>query len=204
MKASFTLFLFVLIGTGSAIFSQTVTIGMQVWSTKNLDVSSYRNGDVIPQVQDSTEWQNLTTGAWCYYENKTENGTVYGKLYNWYAVNDKRGLAPKGYHIPTDNDWTALIEFLGGSDAAGKVMKSKAGWEENGNGTNSSGFLGLPGGDRMGDGVFVNIGGLGYWWCTIECNTSDAFAFYLTLWSNKLGRYNFKKANGFSVRCIKD
>lgn len=96
-----------------------VKIGSQTWSTKNLDVSTYRNGDATPQVKNVTAWANLTTGAWCYYENQTENGTTYVKLYNWYAVNDARGLAPNGYHIPTDDEWTTLITYLGNNFTEG-------------------------------------------------------------------------------------
>ena len=111
-------------------YAQTVTIGSQVWTSKNLDVATYRNGDVIPQVQDENAWENLTTGAWCYYDNDASNGTKYGKLYNWYAVNDPRGLAPNGYHIPTDAEWTQLSDYLGGGEA-GTKMKSTSGWVEN-------------------------------------------------------------------------
>jgi len=103
-------------------------IGNQIWTTKNLDVATYRNGDAIPQVQDYTAWANLTTGAWCYYANNTANGTTYGKLYNWYAVNDPRGLAPKGYHIPTDKEWTMLTDYLGGESVANSKMKSTSRW----------------------------------------------------------------------------
>ena len=92
-----------------------IKIGDQTWTTKNLDVDTYRNGDAIPQVQDEKEWVNLTTGAWCYYENETANGTTYGKLYNWYAVTDSRGLAPTGYHIPNNSEFMTLINYLGGS-----------------------------------------------------------------------------------------
>ena len=106
-----------------------VAIGSQVWMSTNLNVSTYRNGDVIPQVQDKDAWAKLTTGAWCYYENNAANGTKYGKLYNWYAVNDARGLAPAGWHIPTDGEWTVLSTYLGGEDVAGKKMKSTSGWE---------------------------------------------------------------------------
>lgn len=109
-------------------YAQTVTIGKQVWTSKNLNVSTYRNGDTIPQVQDQNAWANLTTGAWCYYDNDSTNGKKYGKLYNWYAVNDPRGLAPKGYHIPTDAEWIVLIDKLGGKSEAGKKMKSISGW----------------------------------------------------------------------------
>jgi uncharacterized protein (TIGR02145 family) len=109
-----------------------VEIDTQLWISKNLNVSKYRNGDEIPQVQDASEWAALTTGAWCYYENKEENGTTYGKLYNWYAVNDPRGLAPEGFHIPSDEEWNDLIENLGGENVAGGKMKEKGKvhWDE--------------------------------------------------------------------------
>ena len=104
-----------------------VTIGTQVWTAKNLDVNAYTDGTPIPQVTDATDWKNLTTGAWCYYENSTANGTYYGKLYNWYAVagihdnnanTPNKGLAPKGWHVPTDVEWTTLTDFLGGNSEA--------------------------------------------------------------------------------------
>jgi len=128
MKATLTLFLFVLIVTGSTIFSQTVTIGTQVWMTKNLDVATFRNGDPIPEAKTSDEWLEAGENeqpAWCYYDNDPANGEKYGKLYNWYAVNDSRGLAPDGYHIPSEAEWTILIIYLGGGWwEAGKKMKS--------------------------------------------------------------------------------
>ena len=105
------------------IKAQDVTIGTQTWAAKNLDVSTYRNGDKIPQVQDKKAWTNLKTGAWCYYENNTANGTKYGKLYNWYAVNDPRGLAPNGYYIPSHPDWEILKDYLGGELNAGTKLK---------------------------------------------------------------------------------
>ncbi|MBL0014028.1 MAG: fibrobacter succinogenes major paralogous domain-containing protein [Flavobacterium sp.] len=101
-----------------------VQIGTQIWMTKNLNVSRYRNGDPIPQVANSAQWANLNTGAWCYYANSTANGPIYGKLYNWYAVNDSRGLAPEGWHIPSDAEWTTLVSFLGFPDVAGGKMKT--------------------------------------------------------------------------------
>ena len=107
------------------IKAQDVTIGTQTWTSKNLNVGTYRNGDKIPQVQDKNAWAKLKTGAWCYYENKAANGTTYGKLYNWYAVNDPRGLAPFGYHIPTEAEWTLLTNYLGGDDKSGAKMKKK-------------------------------------------------------------------------------
>jgi uncharacterized protein (TIGR02145 family) len=184
------------------IKAQDVTIGTQTWTSKNLNVSTYRNGDKIPQVQDAKAWANLKTGAWCYYENKTENGTTYGKLYNFYAVNDSRGLAPKGYHIPTDAEWTILSENLGGTSEAGTKMKSSSGWQNNDNGTNTSGFAGLPGGYRSYL-YFNSIGAEGYWWSSSEFNTNRAW--YRDFGPNNGNIYdNYTKENGLSVRCVKD
>jgi len=181
-----------------------IKIGTQTWTTKNLDVTTYRNGDAIPQVQDATAWSNLRTGAWCYYENNTANGSSYGKLYNWYAVNDPRGIAPKGYHIPTDNEWTILTENLGGESEAGTKMKSSSGWKNNGNGTNTIGFAGLPGGYRNSDGNFYYGGASGNWWSSSESNASNA---WYRNWNDDNGnvdRNNYAKQDGFSVRCLKD
>jgi len=106
----------------------SVKIGNQVWMSTNLNVDIYRNGDIIPQVTDPTAWAELTTGAWCYYNNDSLKGAIYGKLYNWYAVNDPRGLAPKGWHIPTDEEWITLVNSLGGDTVAGGKMKSTGTW----------------------------------------------------------------------------
>jgi len=180
----------------------TIKIGTQTWTTKNLDVTTYRNGEVIPQVQDANAWANLRTGAWCYYENNTANGSSYGKLYNWYAVNDPRGLAPKGYHIPSDAEWTKLSDNLG--DEAGTKMKSSSGWKNNGNGTNTSGFAGLPGGSRDYNGSFGLIGAYGYWWSSSEDNANYAWYRYLNSNYGYVFRsYNYKQS-GFSVRCLRD
>ncbi len=185
-------------------YAQTVTIGSQVWTSKNLDVATYRNGDVIPQVQDPNDWGKLTTGAWCYYDNGASNGTKYGKLYNWYAVNDPRGLAPNGYHIPTDAEWTQLSDYLGGESEAGTKMKSTSGWAENGNGTNSSGFSGLPGGYRDDAGAFDNVGANVNWWGSAEFGTSNAWLRSLYYSSGDVGRDDLNKPYGFSVRCLRD
>ena len=99
----------------------SITICNQVWMLKNLDVSTYRNGDPIPQVTDPTTWVGLTTGAWCYYNNDPANGAIYGKLYNWYAVNDPRGLAPTGWHVPSDAEWTELSTCLDAISPTGNV-----------------------------------------------------------------------------------
>ncbi len=191
-------------GTESTESGAVVTIGTQAWTSKNLDVATYRNGDVIPQVKEASAWASLTTGAWCYYDNDASNGPKYGKLYNWYAVNDPRGLAPKGFHIPSDAEWTVLTDYLGGAAAVGTKMKSSSGWYENGNGTNSSGFAGFPGGARDDDGTFGNIGRIGFWWSASEDNSYNAWYRYLYGNNGDVYRFNYYKQNAFSVRCLGD
>ena len=190
------------------IKAQDVTIGKQTWTSKNLNVSKYKNGDTIPQVQDPKIWQNITTGAWCYYENKTANGTKYGKLYNWYAVMDPRGLAPIGYHIPSLAEWRILNYYLGGELASGLKMKSSSGWKENGNGFNTSGFNALPGGylfSILSNVNFYSIGANGHWWSSSELEDSD-FAWCLSARSFPIdvGQDEKNKHDGLSVRCLKD
>ena len=175
----------------------------------NLDVSRYRNGDVIPQVTDPGQWSTLTTGAWCYIENSTVNGTIYGKLYNCYAVNDPRGLAPSGWHVPTIDDWNILQTCL--TPDAGAKMKSTGTiedgtglWHTPYTGNNSSLFTALPGASRSEDGSFWPLGyGAGFWSATE--NTSST-VYLIGLESNSplmSGMINVKKL-GLSVRCVKD
>ena len=188
-------------------FSSEVKIGTQVWMTKNLDVTKFRNGDVIPEAKSAGEWKayaDAGEAAWCYYENDPKNGEKYGKLYNWYAVNDPRGLAPKGWHIPSDEEWTVLRDYLGGEEKTGAKMKSKTEWTEDGKGTNSSGFSGLPGGFRDGNGPFDGIGHYGYWWSSTEDSTSNAWSRGLYYFSGNVLRYFHNKKDGFSVRCLRD
>ena len=204
----------VLTSTGSGtltwttpVFLPTVVIGTQQWMKENLDVLTYRNGDVIPQVTDATTWAGLTTGAWCYYSNDPLNGAIYGKLYNWYAVNDPRGLAPQGWHIPTDAEWTTLSTLLGGDVAAGGKMKTTGitRWTTpNTSATNESGYAGLPGGNRNNSGTFNVVGNFGFWWSSTEDGTLDAR--YRILYYNigDVGSYVNGKRVGFSVRCLRD
>lgn len=183
----------------------TVTIGGQVWMQKNLNVCKYRNGDDIPQVQDPTAWSFLTTGAWCYYENNTANGPVYGKLYNWYAVNDPRGLAPTGYHVPSDGEWTTLTTFLGGEGVAGGEMKSTTLWSAPNEGaTDSSGFTALPEGFRSNGGGFNFISIYGYWWSSTEYDSQQARDLFLSYNYGSAPRSRDPKGQGQSVRCLRD
>ena len=187
--------------------ANAVRIGNQVWMTKNLDVTRYRNGDRIPYAANRAKWASLTTGAWCWYRNDSANGKIYGKLYNWYAVNDPRGLAPDGWHIPSDAEWTALSAYLGGEIVADGKMKETGTthWlAPNDGATNSSGFTGLPGGARNIDGTFYNIGFNGYWWGSTEGNTLNAWVRAISFASSYVFRNENDKRNGFSVRCLRD
>ena len=183
----------------------SVGFGKQIWMKTNLDVSRYRNGDEIPQVQDPEKWSNLTTGAWCYYENNTSNGVVYGKLYNWYAVHDPRGLAPVGWHIPSDEEWTALTDFLGGANVAGEKMKLILSNTSNKEELNKNDFSGLLGG-LINDAPckFAGIGRSGIWWSSTAVYGS--YAWYRGLYFNnkEVTRNYLNKTIGFSVRCVKD
>jgi uncharacterized protein (TIGR02145 family) len=186
----------------------TVTIGQQVWMLKNLDVVTYRNGDTIPQVSDPTEWSNLTTGAWCYYRNSLSNGKLTGKLYNWYAVTDPRGLAPIGWHVPAEAEWETLENTLGGSRVAGGKLK-EAGtqhwYEPNSGADNSSGFTALPGGKRHDSGSFNYFTLAGFWWSVTENEVGYVGQVELDH-NNEYFHYygGDNKKSGLSVRCVKD
>jgi uncharacterized protein (TIGR02145 family) len=194
--------------TKSSIIAKSgnIKIGTQNWMSKNLDVSTFRNGDPILEITTASEWKSAgekKNPAYCYFEFDESNGKKYGKLYNWYALNDSRGLAPEGYHIPSDAEWTILTDYLGGEKIAGFKMKSKDGWQNNGNGDNSSRFNGLPGGYRYGNGTFENIGEDGYWWSSTKFGY-DAFARYLYCYTSPVYRYQTSKEKGFSVVCLRD
>jgi uncharacterized protein (TIGR02145 family) len=188
----------------------TVQIGTQCWTQSNLTVSKYRNGDNIPNITDGTQWSQTnisSTGAWCNYNNDASNGTTYGKLYNWYAVNDSRGLCPTGWHVPSDSEWTALHTYLGGTSVAGGALKSTTGWNSPNTGaTNSSGFTGLPGGSRVDIGHFGNeiAGYAGMWWSSTFASYNFAWGHYFYHNYVAVYRQSLEARGGFSVRCIKD
>jgi uncharacterized protein (TIGR02145 family) len=184
----------------------TVRIGSQTWAVANLNVSTFRNGDTIPEAKSNEEWKAAGDGkkpSWCYYNNDPANGQKYGKLYNWYAVNDPRELAPKGWTLPTDADWRQMTSALGGQEAAGAKIKSTSGWQDGNNGTNETGFNGLAAGYRVENGTFMNILSNAVWWTTTENNSLSAIDFYLVL-RNSLNRSDSPKQRGSSVRCLKE
>jgi uncharacterized protein (TIGR02145 family) len=196
--------------SGENSFKGSVRIGNQEWQTKNLDVERFRNGDLIPQARTNEEWESAgRTGmpVWCYYDNDTENGRIYGKLYNWYAVNDVRGLAPKGWHIATDEDWTTLTDYLGGKNVAGGKMKMTrtAYWNPPNTGaTNESGFSAFPGGYRNFDGSFTTINYLAFFWSASEYGYGTAWHRGLNYDVGHVSRDNYDESIGASVRCLRD
>jgi uncharacterized protein (TIGR02145 family) len=193
--------------------AKSIRIGSQEWTTENLDVSKFRNGDLIPQANSEEAWEKACiegTPAWCYYNNDPVKYKSYGKLYNFWAVLDKRMLAPEGWHIPTDAEWATLTETLGGIESAGKSMKSTKGWKLSGNGDNKSGFNGLAGGYRSHEksgyygGPFFELGAGGYWWSTTGYLVDNSYCRVLSYKNDRLEKSSFVKTAGLSVRLIKD
>lgn len=183
----------------------TVKIGTQEWTVENLRSTLYNDGTAISKVTDNTEWSNLTTGAYCTYENSDNNSTTYGLLYNWYAVNTGK-LAPNsgGWRVPTNEDWTKLSDYLGGEAYAGTKLKAKSGWYNSGNGTDDYGFNAIPGGERISGGNFYNIGNSGNWWSSSAIDSDFAWYRYLFHTNTYLIKNYFKKHYGFSVRLVRD
>ncbi len=185
--------------------SGTITIGTQKWALANLNVITFRNGDTIPEARSNAEWTKAGDAgkpAWCYYNNNPAFGPKYGRLYNWYALNDPRGLAPAGWSLASDTDWTELGHYLARQGDVGNRLKSTTGWSEGSEGTNESGFSGLPGGYRVENGTFQNSGSIGVWWSSTESKTLEAIDHYLSE-SNILARSSTPKQRGESVRCLR-
>jgi len=190
-----------------------ITLGDQVWSATNLDVVRFRNGDLIPEVRSNEEWEKAGKEgrpAWCYYANDTARGKSYGRMYNWYAVNDPRGLCPKGWHIPANEEWIALETYLGVPEA-GTRLKCNRSWNTNGNGDNSSNLCVLPGGYRDRNGNFTGVGEFTYLSGSSEDKLEDSKDNKMFIWGrgvqfeNKgVMRCGLDKEFGLYVRCIKD
>lgn len=183
----------------------TVRIGTQTWMADNLNVSRFRNGDTIPEAKTEEEWEDAGDNGrpvWCYYDNDSANGSKYGKLYNCYAVSDSRGLAPEGWHVPSDDEWDSLVYI--------QIIKPEMEWLRNHPGCatkNESIFVGYPGGFRSINGDFYGIGTSGGCWSSTEFNTymEVLSGYFLGDLSNSNAMKNYSsKANGLSVRCVKD
>lgn len=180
--------------TTSAGSGSSITIGHQVWTTRNLDVSTFRNRDSIPHAATLEAWVKAGeegTPAWCYYDNDPANGKIYGKLYNWYAVTDKRGLAPAGWHVPASGEWNEMVSRLGGS--------ASPQFPDN------SGFNSLPGGRRFNNGPFSDINRAAFFWTTSE--QSVGITLYRQFSPGEKTRfieYGRTGGDGCSVRCVRD
>ncbi len=182
----------------------TVTIGTQVWMIENLKTTKYNDGTIIPLETDQAAWYNLNAPGYCWYNNdENANKDVYGALYNWHALNTGK-LCPVGWHVPSDEEWTILIDYLGDEQVAGGKMKESGTthWASPNTGaTNSSGFTGLPAGFRGASGFIIGMAAL--FWCSTECDINSAWTRYLQSENAAAGRNNGGKYHVFSVRCLR-
>ena len=186
---------------------KTIQIGTQIWMAENLKTTKYRNGEPISNVPDGTVWSALTTGAYCWHDNDNiANKAAYGALYNWYAVADSRNIAPLGWHVPTDDEWTTLTTYLGGESVACDKLKEAGNshWDSDTGATNSSGFAALPGSFRYANSKFDIVGYNGYWWSSTAFDASNAWLRYLYWHDADVYRINYNEHSGLSVRCVKD
>lgn len=208
--------------TRSRSREKAIVIGGRVWSTRNLEVTTFCNGDRIPQARRDADWRRAAheaRPAFCYPDNDPVLGRRYGALYNWYAVGDKRGLAPPGWHVATDDEWEALVVHVGGAGEAGTALKSKRGWKSAsaiaggdlpGCGTDLIGFAALPAGYRFSGGSFVdrfddlNRGLFGDWWTATEQRDDVAYHRHMASMTSAVTRGLDIKGGGCSVRCVRE
>ena len=195
---------------------KTIKIGDQWWMAENLKVTHYRNGDAITHVSSSSSWNALASGAYCRYNNVDSNIAKYGLMYNGYAVDDSRNVAPPGWHVPTDDDWKQLEMYLGMSSSEaddtgwrgtdeGTKLKATSGWDNDGNGTDISGFSALPGGQRFYNGTFEFEGMMGFFWTSTEVVSNDFnYMHYMDRNHTDIWRATYTKRYGYSIRLVKD
>lgn len=184
---------------------KTVEIGSQTWMAENLDVINYQNRDTIWNARTHEDWIYASKngiGAWCYYENSEINGEKYGILYNWYAVNDSRGLAPEGWEIPSKNNWKVLIDEIGGT-TFGNRLKCKGEWGGYMELSNTVNFCSIPAGRRDANGEFKNLGRRTNWFTSTQYSDLWAWRRYLDKKNQSLGLDYISKGTGLSIRCIK-
>jgi uncharacterized protein (TIGR02145 family) len=187
-----------------------VKIWKQIWTGQNLNVSHFRNGDIIPEAKTAKEWEIAGKNgkpAWCYYDNDPAIGKIYGKLYNWYAVIDLRTIAPAGWHLPTSAEWATLIGDRGYENTVGGELKESGTthWQDpNLWATDIHGFRALPGGHREDPNSFFNIGRIGIWWTASECHPYRAWSSKIYSIYGALIPSEGMKSSGYSVRCVKD
>lgn len=206
MSKFITLIFSLLILTSCSNPVETVQIGNQVWMSENLATEKFRNGDLIPQAKSRSEWERLCSEGkpgWSYPVNNKDNDRKYGKLYNWYAVSDPREIAPEGFHVASDEEWSILTDHFGGEIFAALQLRVSA-RPGTGGDLSESGFSGLPGGGCRGDGSFFGFGSKGYWWTSTSANDEYAWTRQLDYTQSAINSLTFHKQSGLSVRCIKD
>lgn len=183
-----------------------IGIGNQTWMIQNLKVAHYNNGDPIPLVTDGSEWGSLNEGGICWYNNdETENRTTYGALYNYYVIDDPRGVCPDGFRIPDNDDWDELKEFLGGASVAGGKMKTPGTtiWQSPNSGAdNSSRFGAVPGGERLDDGYFSHLTVLGNYWSATTAGGESSWFYSLSYDWPRIENNSIGNNYGLSIRCI--
>jgi uncharacterized protein (TIGR02145 family) len=182
---------------------RTIVIGTQTWTAENLRSTKLNDGTEIPFVPDGNGWASLTTPGYCWFNN---DSVGYGAIYNWYAVATAK-LCPEGWHVPTDDEWTILTDYLGGKSIAGGMLKETgtSHWQSpNTDATNGSGFTGLPTGYRNYGGGFNSIGNYGFWWTATEWSSTGAWYRDVFYGYNSVDRSNTIKRSGATIRCIKD
>jgi len=186
---------------------ESVIIGTQEWMVYNLNVTTFSNGMAIPEARTYKEW--IEAGkkrqpAWCHFNNDSAGNEIIGKLYNWYAISSNNGLAPTGWHLPTNADWALLIENLGGTKEAATHMKNRIGWVPAAQATNNSGFKALPSGSRYPDGTFGPDGIFAAWWTSTSDGLNHAWIRGIGNESGYVKVESYQKTSGFAVRCVRD
>lgn len=187
---------------------KTVNIGNQTWMAENLKVSKYNDGTIVPNIKDSTQWTKLKTGSWVLYDNNNSYNNRHGKLYNWYAVsmiaNGNKNICPAGWHVPIDEEWSVLVDYLG-RDGIATQMKEVGTTSVNGVvSTNISLFTGLPSGVRTNLGNYYALGGQACWWSSTQKSTSTSWVRGCDFKGEEMERGYLDKVSGLSVRCLKD
>ncbi|MEX0811035.1 MAG: fibrobacter succinogenes major paralogous domain-containing protein [Chitinophagales bacterium] len=182
-----------------------VRIGNQCWTASNLKTLKYRDGTDIPNIPDDNQWIATSSGAWCYYDNNSSNNTPYGKLYNWDAINDSRGICPTGWHVPTDAEWSEMTSFISSvtGNEPGNYLKTTTGWQNSGNGNDQYDFSAYPAGNRFAS-LFEDKGELALWWTATDYDGFNARTRMIDYSSSYVFRDFENHWNGLSCRCVMD
>jgi uncharacterized protein (TIGR02145 family) len=194
-------------GAVAPIALSSVKIGTQEWQNKNLDVVTFRNGDTIPEIKSNEDWMRAGSQgrpAWCYYNNDSAYGRKFGKLYNWYAVKDARGLAPAGWHVPTADEWKLMTDYLSNNNEAGYKLKAKDVWNPEAQGSDSVGFTALPAGCRYSEGAFYSLEQITDWWTSTEGDSTNTAVYKGIGPAKRVANAVGSKSYGLGIRLVRD